>query len=272
MFKIGEFSILSSISIHMLRNYDKIGLLEPKYIDESTGYRYYSKEQLPIANQIVALKVMGFGLKEISNMQLENMQLDKLKEVLQNKIIIKEQEIKQIKRQLSQMENALNDLEKEENFAFSIVTKRIPPRKVASFRMKIEEFPDEGTLWQTLGDECAKLNVEFADNDYAIAIQHEINFDDNYIDVEVQRTVEKVMEDTDKIRFFDVSSCDVVSLAFQGGYYRLKDINLYLAKWIIQNEFEICGPVFNIYYVSPEHEKNEDKFITEVCFPIKKRK
>lgn len=35
MFKIGEFSVLTSISIHMLRNYDKIGLLIPNYIDDS---------------------------------------------------------------------------------------------------------------------------------------------------------------------------------------------------------------------------------------------
>lgn len=31
MLRIGEFSALSGISIHMLRNYDKIGLLIPSY-------------------------------------------------------------------------------------------------------------------------------------------------------------------------------------------------------------------------------------------------
>ncbi len=30
MLKIGEFSTLTGISIHMLRNYDKIGLLRPE--------------------------------------------------------------------------------------------------------------------------------------------------------------------------------------------------------------------------------------------------
>jgi effector-binding domain-containing protein len=170
------------------------------------------------------------------------------------------------------MENAINDLGKENDFALSIVIKRIPSRKVASFRMKIKEFTDEGVLWQTLGEECAKLNVQFSDTDYTIAIQHEINFDENYIDVEVQRNVEKILEDTDKIKFLDVSTCEVASLTFQGCYCKLKDINLYLAKWIIQNDFEIYGPAFNIYYVSPEHERNENKFITEICFPIRKRK
>ena len=271
MFKIGEFSVLTSISIHMLRNYDKIGLLTPKYIDEVTGYRYYESDQLPIVNQIVALKMMGLGLKEILALQLEEIQIDNLKEILKNKIEAKEQEVKVIRRQLSQMENVLKDLAMDKDKALSIVTKYIPYRKVASFRMKIEEFRDEGVLWKTLGDECEKLNVQFSDSNYSIAIQHEINFDENYIDVEVQRLVENIYESTDKVKFYDVPSCEVASLVYQGGYSRLKDINIYIAEWITQNGFEICGPAFNIYYVSPEHEVNEEKFITEVCFPIKKR-
>ena len=41
MFKIGEFSKLSQVSIRMLRHYDKIDLLVPKKTDKFTGYRYY---------------------------------------------------------------------------------------------------------------------------------------------------------------------------------------------------------------------------------------
>lgn len=271
MIKIGEFSVLTSISIHMLRNYDKIGLLTPKYIDESTGYRYYESSQLPIANQIVALKMMGFGLKEIVELQLQEMQIDRLKELLKNKIEDKEQEVKVIRKQLAQMENALKDLASKREQVLSIVTKCIPDRKVASFRMKIKEFPEEGVLWEILGDECEKLNIQFSDSKYSIAIQHEINFDDNYIDVEVQRVVENIYEDTDKVKFYSIPSCEVASLVYQGGYSRLKDINLYLAKWITQNGLEICGPAFNIYYISPGNEVGEEKFITEVCFPVKKR-
>lgn len=59
MLKIGEFSVLSQISIHMLRHYDDIGLLIPGHEDDFMGYRYYSECQLPIANKIQALKSMG---------------------------------------------------------------------------------------------------------------------------------------------------------------------------------------------------------------------
>lgn len=46
MFKIGDFSKLSSISIRMLRHYDKVELLQPVKVDEQSGYRYYSASQL----------------------------------------------------------------------------------------------------------------------------------------------------------------------------------------------------------------------------------
>jgi DNA-binding transcriptional MerR regulator len=63
MLKIGDFSALSKISIFMLRNYNEIGLLIPAHINEATGYRYYSEEQLPIANRIQALKGHLIGVQ-----------------------------------------------------------------------------------------------------------------------------------------------------------------------------------------------------------------
>jgi len=45
MFKIGEFSKLTQVSIRMLRYYDETGLLKPAQIDQFTGYRSYSVDQ-----------------------------------------------------------------------------------------------------------------------------------------------------------------------------------------------------------------------------------
>lgn len=53
MFKIGEFSKLSQVSIRMLRYYDEMNLLRPSEIDKLTGYRLYSVNQLSSLNQIV---------------------------------------------------------------------------------------------------------------------------------------------------------------------------------------------------------------------------
>lgn len=62
MFKIGDFSKFSRVSVKTLRYYDEIGLLKPETVDSNTGYRYYSAEQLPRLNSIVGLKELGMNL------------------------------------------------------------------------------------------------------------------------------------------------------------------------------------------------------------------
>src|SRR5690348_9109071 len=62
VFKISDFSRLSQVSMRTLRYYDEIGLLKPGQVDCATGYRYYSIDQLPRLNRILALKDLGFEL------------------------------------------------------------------------------------------------------------------------------------------------------------------------------------------------------------------
>jgi DNA-binding transcriptional MerR regulator/effector-binding domain-containing protein len=66
MFSIGEFARLGQVSVKMLRHYDGIGLLRPAMVDPATGYRYYTAAQLPAIGRIVALRDLGFGLREIA--------------------------------------------------------------------------------------------------------------------------------------------------------------------------------------------------------------
>jgi len=62
MFKIGEFSRLTQVSIRMLRYYDETGLLKPAKIDKFTNYRLYSTEQISTLNKIIFLRDFGFHI------------------------------------------------------------------------------------------------------------------------------------------------------------------------------------------------------------------
>jgi DNA-binding transcriptional MerR regulator len=270
MLRIGEFSSLTGISIHMLRNYDKIALLVPEHTDENSGYRYYSEKQIVIANQIQVLKVLGFGLKEIAAIQINNNSNEKIKQFISGKIDEKENELIIIKEQIKQMKQAMKDLNNEGNYALAVVIKKIPARKVASRRDILHKFQEEGRLWGELNEECRKLNVNFAVVDYSFAITHKLDLDNSYMDVEVQRVVDKLIKDTDKIKFLEIPECEAATVAFQGVYSKLADINTYVANWVKRNRYEICDLSFSTYYISPGNEANPENFITEVCFPIKK--
>lgn len=83
MFKIGDFSKLSRVSIKALRLYDQMALLKPAHIDNATGYRYYSAEQLPHLNRILALKDLGFSLEQISQILSAPLTPTQLRSMLQ---------------------------------------------------------------------------------------------------------------------------------------------------------------------------------------------
>ena len=64
MYKIGEFSKITGLSIRTLRYYDEIGILTPT-TDRWTNYRLYTDENIIEAEYIKFLKSVDFRLEEI---------------------------------------------------------------------------------------------------------------------------------------------------------------------------------------------------------------
>jgi PPM family protein phosphatase len=63
---IGEFARASRLSPKALRLYDELGLLRPARVDEYTGYRYYSPDQLEQARLVAWLRRIGMPLAKIA--------------------------------------------------------------------------------------------------------------------------------------------------------------------------------------------------------------
>ncbi len=68
MLKISDFSKLARVPTATLRYYDVLGLLKPAQVDKFTEYRYYTLDQLPRLNRILALKDLGFSLEDIARL------------------------------------------------------------------------------------------------------------------------------------------------------------------------------------------------------------
>ena len=65
MLSIGDFSKICNVSTKTLRYYAEIGLILPNEINNETGYRYYSIEQLETMLFIKRLKSYNFSLEQI---------------------------------------------------------------------------------------------------------------------------------------------------------------------------------------------------------------
>jgi DNA-binding transcriptional MerR regulator len=62
-YRIGEFAKLAGVTVRALHHYDRIGLLKPQR--GTSGFRFYSMEDLERLEQIAALKFLGIPLQEI---------------------------------------------------------------------------------------------------------------------------------------------------------------------------------------------------------------
>src|SRR5690349_14707171 len=104
MLRISEFSRLTRIPAKTLRYYDDIGLFCPAQVGGFTGYRYYSVNQLPRLNRILALKELGLSLEQIKDMVDNNLTPEQIRGMLRLKQAELQQQIQQEQTRLLYVE------------------------------------------------------------------------------------------------------------------------------------------------------------------------
>lgn len=272
MLKIGDFSKLSRITVRMLRHYDEIDLLKPQTVDEWTGYRYYDEAQLLTANKIQLLKNLGLGLiaiKEVLTHFDDYAEIEKLLKVRQKELVAEEFELRE---KIKFIDGTIKNLKQEGNFMSYVVNlKTIPELYVASARKVIANYAAEGELWSLIMSEIAKQKCRATVPCYPISVYHDKEFVESNADVEVRFAVEGKYSDTDEVKFKKVPAVEVAACIFKGGYGQIAAVNEAIAKWANENGYEFNAAAFWIYHKSPYEKKNPDDYITEVCFPVKKK-
>ena len=272
MLKIGMFSKLSRISIRMLRYYDDQGLLAPVQIDPITGYRYYSEDQLLLAERIASLRQMGFGLADVKTLLAAEDRREVWEKALEcQKSILQEQE-QEVHTRLLLLEITLDQLRKDETpMNYPVTIKELPSRYVASVRRRIANYWQEQELWNTLAEETRAMNLQVCDPCYAMAVFHDEEHVEENPDVEIQMAVKGTYTDTANVKFKTVPAVRIASATFKGPYEQEPEVIQAVAKWVRDNSYEFDGPFFSIYHVSPHDTKNPEEYVTEVCFTVRKK-
>ena len=271
MLKIGEFSKLSRVSVRMLRHYDEIGLLKPAEIDRFTDYRYYREDQLPTMCRITSLKDMSFSLADI----VKILGIYDEREALEGYFSARQRELEEISldtaRKLALLDAARERLRKEQTMSYDITLKTIPERYAATVQMTIPRYEDEGMVWSTLIGETCRMNLAEADPCLCAVTFLDGEYKETDVEVLAWKTVKGVYPDTEHVKFRTLPEVTVASCIFRGSYAQITNVYAAVIGWIEANGYETDGPMFNIYHISPHETKNPDEFVTEACYPIKKK-
>lgn len=271
MFKIGEFSNLSKISVRMLRHYDEVGLLLPVRIDNFTGYRYYSSNQLLRARSIVGYRDMGFNISEISILLNSN------ENVVKNMLLEKSEEISACidleNDKLKLIEYKIDNLGKEIRMENKVEVKAIPSVEVISLRGIIPNYYAEIQLWEKLDRYATENNVELTSDVHTtgVTVYHDKEWKQSDCDTEVVMKVKETRENDGDIIFKKLEAIPKAAcISVKGNYDKLSSGYTILGQWIEENGYKICGNCRQVSIKHPNNEKNPENYLTEIQIPIEK--
>ena len=269
MFKIGDFSKLTMVSIRMLRYYDEMGLFKPAEIDTFTGYRYYSAKQITILNLIVSLRDMGFNVSDIA-VAINEQSDDKLKDILKQKEDEVKNNIKTEEEKLKKINSAIKNLKKEKiNMNYNVTLKSVPSYKVISLRDTIPAYTAEGMLWARLGKYIQDKNISC--NNFCYATYHVEGYIEGPVNVEVVVGVEQLFVDADGFTYKETEPIEqAASILVQGEYSNVAPAFNFLGKWIEENGYTICGLSRQLPIKTPCNETNPNDYLCEIQVPVKK--
>lgn len=102
---IKDFAKLTGVSVRTLHYYDEIDLLEPAFVDERNGYRFYDEKSLQRMQEILFYRELDFSLKTIGEI-LASPDYDKQKALSKQKqlLTLKKERLERLIEALEQAE------------------------------------------------------------------------------------------------------------------------------------------------------------------------
>lgn len=114
----GEVASLCNVSVRTIQYYDKKGIISPSNKTENNR-RLYTEDELNKIRVVLALKDMGFSLKEIKELLNSNQSINTLNLLLEEKTLHLEESIKNNKELLEQIKFAKKNISKDSEFPVS---------------------------------------------------------------------------------------------------------------------------------------------------------
>lgn len=278
MLKIGDFSQIGRVSVRMLRHYDDLGLLKPARVDRFTDYRYYTIEQLPRLNRILALKDLGLPLERIADLLQNDLPLEQLQQLLRSKQEELHQQLQDTQARLNRLSAQLDRLEQEGQLsAYDVLVKSVPACCIASARHIVPSAPEmpkyRGMLIRQLYAWLKKQNI--TPIGYEIVLYHIAEYTETNIDMEFSIAIpessppRRDSEPTAIIIRQLPAIAQVASVVHNGMMRDVTQAIAALFTWMSTNGYTSSGEIREIHLFGAETVRVKDEpVVVELQIPI----
>ncbi len=269
MFRIGEFSRLARVSVKALRLYDRLELLKPARTDEWSGYRYYSGEQLPRLNAILALKDLGFSLEQIRKLLDEGLSESQIRAMLEMRRDDTVRALDSERERLARIEARLRRMEREGAMpgGYEVVLKKVEARRVASVRDTLPSYSAVGILFDELRGYAERHGIRPS---AWLSVWHDEEYKEADVDGEAAFAAEGSLPEDGRVRVGDLPAVEgMASTVHHGSFDSIGGAYAALLAWIEENGLRVSGPHREVYLRGGGGQSDPD-YVTEIQFPVEK--
>ncbi|NDJ34769.1 MAG: MerR family transcriptional regulator [Chloroflexi bacterium] len=273
MFRIGEFSKIAQVSGRLLRYYDQIGLFSPARVDPESGYRYYSAQQLPQLNRILALKDLGLSLDQIAHLLDDGISPGEIRGMLLMKKAQIAQTLQEEIQRLRVIESRLQQIEDEGTLTdYDVVMKQIAARPFLGIRKHCDDL----AVTVRLANEMHRLLPERvgALGRFAVIIHSDV-FDLADLDLEMGFFLEDpigaepgTLSTGDVLSVRTLPAVSTMLTAVRVGNAEMGHLAYgAIGAWVEANGYRFAGPGREVFLQWPDPQ-GEREAVAEIQMPV----
>lgn len=237
-------------------------------MDDFTGYRFYTTEQLVKLHRIQALRQVGLSIDEIKMIIAGH----SAESILEKRKIELKTELARGIEQLSRIEFILSGREEENLMNYQAIIKELPECIVYSKRMTVPNYDSYFELIPAIGEAVTRKypDLKCVVPGYCFIIYLDGEYKEKDIHVEFCEAVDKMKDSFDDIKFKKMEAVTAVSVMHKGAYAGLPKAYAYAFRWIEENGYLVVDNPRENYIDGIWNKEKEEDWLTELQVPIVK--
>lgn len=262
MYKIGEFSIMTGLSIKTLRYYDKEGILKPAGREEN-AYRMYDQNNYSRAKLLKRLRGLDFSISEIKDTLALCQSEEDISFVLSEKA-------KNVEAEIQRQQNLLERLS-------SSIIQESEGYEMTNYDVQIISIPDilvASTKYTGKYDQCGEYFGKLAK-----VVKNKSNgpFMNLYNDMAYNEITEiqvclpiKTGTETSKFDRSVIEKTRAIVTTHKGPYDKSNDAYKALFDYANEHNLKLTLPIREIYIKGPGmiFKGNPNNYVTQIVIPL----
>lgn len=251
---------MTYLTVKALRLYQERGLLTPVQVDPSSGYRYYSPDQVPIAQVIRRLRDLGMPLDELTEVVQAEQVADR------NRAIVAH--LQRLEDRLTQTRAdvaSLRSLLEQPTGEIDVSYRSVPATPAAAIVDEVEMAEVEEWWAQAFADLDAAM-AGTAPGVRGVLYSTEF-FEAGRGELIAFRPV-AIAPSRGRVQTIEIPAVELAVALHRGAFGELDRTYAALGTHVAERELGVDGPIREHYLVSGYDTDDEAAHRTEVCWPI----